>query len=249
MVFSNKLAFLAVASLLCNSTIAAITPPHLPTYDELPSRGRRLRRGNDDIGPTSFNDAPPPPAILEPMIPPDVNGHELSVLELDKDVTLAWAATTDGAAGGKKKRDAAVLSQAEFKFAYPAVALDHSELITQVQCSTNDGELTAKMTDAAYEFAKKNWASAKDVLFVTAVDSCGLKDANAYFHAKSLTFSDSDKSFTAKGGPTGYRDIAVDMKLNWGDAGSHNLRRAADKRYVSTYIRRLHLRHKWFNKR
>lgn len=221
---------MALSALLISSTAVAVTPPH---WSKLAGpRGRLASRENDAIGPTSFKDTPPAPTILEPMIPPSIDEDALTVLELDKEVTLAWAATADGAAGGKTKREAAVLSQAEFKFAYPAVALDHSELVTEVQCTKNDDQLTAKMTDKAYKYAKKNWASAKDILFVTAVDSCGLKEANAYFHATSLTFNDSDKSFTAKGGATGYRNIAEDMKLNWGDAGSHNLKRAADKRYL-----------------
>lgn len=214
---------MALAALLCSSSVSAAAQSDIPHF-----RTRHSRR--DGAQPSTNPEDPPAPAVLEPVIPPDVNEDALSVLALDKAVTLAWAGSTDGVNGPKIKRETAVLSQANFEFAYPAVALDHSTFVTGVSCSA--GKISATLSSAAYTYAKKKWPATGDILFVTAADGCGLKDSNEYFHAKSITFSDSDKTFTATGGPAKYKDIAVHMNLKWGDAGSYKLKRAVDKRHV-----------------
>jgi hypothetical protein len=224
MFFSKSVASVALAALLCSSTVTAAIDPDVPHI-----RARHSRR--DGSTPNTDPENPPAPALLEPVIPPEVNEDALSVLALDKTVKLAWAGSTDGVKNRRVKRETAVLSQANFEFAYPAVALDHSAFVTSVTCS--GGKITATMTSAAYTYAKKNWPAKGDLLFVTASDGCGLKDANEYFHAKSITFSDATKTFTATGAPAKYKDVAVHMNLKWGDAGSYKLKRAVDRRHVS----------------
>lgn len=70
-------------------------------------------------------------------------------------------------------------------------------------------------------------------MFITAADGCGLDHANDFFLTEHIDFSDSDSSFSAAGGSTGYRDIAKKFDLQWGDVGTHDLRRSVDKRSVS----------------
>jgi len=172
-----------------------------------------------------------PLANLEPVIPPDVNQDALSTLTLAKDVKLAWAGSpVDSGTKGMLKRAGAVLTQAAFTFAYPTVPLDHSSFISGVSCSGNT--LTGTLTSSAYAFVKKQWSGASDVLFVTSVDGCGAKDANDFFHATKVTFSDSGKTFSAVGSSAGYQSVSINMNLKWGDVGTHTLKRAISKRDV-----------------
>lgn len=215
---------LAIAALLYSSVSNAAPHP----ADSSPANPGHSRRDAPGVG-SSSEDAPP--ALLEPVIPPDVNEDALSVLALDTKVTLAWAGSTNGDSQRRAfKRDTAVLSQANFEFAHPTVALDHSTFVTSVTCS--GGKLFATLSNSAYIYAKKKWPTTGDILFVTAADGCGLSNTNEYFHAKSIAFSDADKTFTATGSPAQYKDIAIRMNLKWGDAGNHNLKRAVDKRHV-----------------
>lgn len=173
-------------------------------------------------------------ATLEPVVPPDVKQDDLATLTLDTQVRLAWAGSTTGATSRKRfKRDGAILTQADFTFKYPTVPIDHSSFITGVSCSS--GILTGVLTDKAYAFARKQWAGVSDIVFVTSVDGCGLDNADEFFHAKSITFSDSNKSFSAKGSSARYKTITDHMNLKWGDIGTSNLKRAADQKDVRSH--------------
>lgn len=173
-------------------------------------------------------------ATLQPVIPPDVNQDALSTLLLGTNVTLAWAGAPNSTAGSKRKlkRDEGVLSTATFTFKYPTVPLDHSNFISNVACSGNT--LTAVLTDAAYTFAKSRWASVSDIVFVTSVDGCGMDNANDFFHATSISFSDSTKSFSATGASAGPKDVSTYMVLEWGAVpASTKLKRSSTKEEVS----------------
>lgn len=184
---------------------------------------------NTNSDSTSTNGA----ATLEPVVPPDVNQDALSALLLGTNVTLAWAGSPNSTAGSKRKlkRDEGVLSQATFTFKYPTVPLDHSNFISGVACSGNT--LTGVLSSQAYTYAKSKWAGVTDLVFVTSVDGCGMDNANDFFHATSITFIDSTKSFSATGASAGPKDVTSYMALEWGAVGAAKLKRAADKRDVS----------------
>lgn len=186
----------------------------------------------DDPG-TSGADGPT--ASLEPVVPPEVNPDALSILALGTHVNLAWAGSpADTGTKGMLKRAGAVLTQAAFTFAYPTVPLDHSSFVSGISCSGNT--LTGTLTSSAYAYAKKQWSGAADIVFVTSVDGCGAKDANDFFHATKIVFSDAGKTFSATGSSAGYKSVATKMQLKWGDIGTHKLKRAIDKRDVSSRV-------------
>lgn len=213
------LAFLALPALLfCRHANA------VPTFT---TSGPRTR----DVTDTNAT-ASTPPAILEPVIPPDVDVTDFSILALDKAVTLAWAGSPESSKPRRSlKRDTGILAQTNMTFRYPVVPLDQSVYVSGVSCSS--GTLKATLTSAAYTYAKKAWTGAARIVFVTAADGCGSDHANDMFLATSISFSDSNFSFSAAGSSASYKDVAVKMNLQWGDVGTHNLRRAVDKRSVS----------------
>jgi hypothetical protein len=214
----RNIASFALAAFLFSGSSAAAHHAKAPRFD-------RRQESSSSVNGTTTS--------LEPVVPPDVNEDALSILALDTNVTLAWAGSTSGASSGSKrmlKRDGGVFSSAAFTFAHPAVPLDHSSYISGVACS--DGSLTGVLIDSAYAYAKKQWTGASNILFVTSVPGCGMDDANEFFHATSITFDDSQKTFTAKGSSTGYKDVAVHMNLKWGDVGAMKLKRTVDKREV-----------------
>ncbi|KAK0384807.1 hypothetical protein NLU13_7285 [Sarocladium strictum] len=235
MILPSSSAALAVATLLCSSFALAAPSNEAPRVQT--ARVSRADDGGNDGGNNGNDNAQsdaipvntPPPVILEPIVPPEVKETDLSIFDLDKNVTLAWAGATSGAAPGSKfKREAAVLTQGDFKFQYPTIALDHSSLVDKISCS--GGQLSVVLKPDAYSYAKGQWASVKTLLLVTGVDGCGVKDANEYFKATAINFSDKDFSFTAQGSSVNYKDVVLDMKLQWGDAGNQPLKRAVDKR-------------------
>jgi hypothetical protein len=178
---------------------------------------------------------------LEPIVPPSVDQDDLFVLSLATNITLAWAgspsnSSTDSSPQRRMlKRDGAILSQAATTFAYPTIPLDHSSFVFDVSCTK--GSLTATLSDNAYGFAKKEWTGAPNIVFVTSVDGCGLDNQNDFFHATSISFSDSNKSFTATGSSAAFKDVALDLNLQFGSAGTAPVKRAADKRDVSVIYR------------
>ncbi|KAF7557303.1 hypothetical protein G7Z17_g850 [Cylindrodendrum hubeiense] len=214
MFFTKYLASFALATLLlCGSSSAT------PQFESEPIRPLDSR---DD--PNSDKSA-----ILEPVVPPGVDEDDLGTLALGTRVVLAWAGSKVGSSSQRKlKRDGAVFSEASFKFAYPTIPLDYSSYISGISCS--GGRLTSTLTPAAYKFAKKNWSGKGKLVFITSVDGCGSDNTNDLFLAKSITFSDSKRTFTAQGSSAGYRDVATNLNLKWGDLGTLNLKRAVDKR-------------------
>jgi hypothetical protein len=191
----------------------------------------RLERRDDP----STSGADGPTASLEPVVPPEVNPDALSILALGTHVNLAWAGSpAETGTKGMLKRAGAVLTQAAFTFTYPTVPLDHSSFVSSISCSGNT--LTGALTSSAYTYAKKQWSGASDIVFVTSVDGCGTKDANDFFHATKVIFSDGGKTFSATGSSAGYKSVATHMSLTFGDVGTHKLKRAVDKRDVSACL-------------
>ena len=106
--------------------------------------------------------------LLEPVVPPEINEQDLSVLSLATDLPLTWSGSATTTKRGLKKRDGAVLTRAKFTFRYPTVALDHSAFVTGIKCS--GGSLSGTLTAAAYTFAKAQWTKASNIVYVTSVD-------------------------------------------------------------------------------
>ena len=176
---------------------------------------------------------------LEPVVPPSVDQRSLDTLALDTNIILAWAGSAAGSDSKRMmKRDDGIYSSASLTFKYPTIPLDHSDLISNVACS--GGSLTGTISANAYAYAKKEWADAGTILFVTSVNGCGMDYANEFFEATSITFSDGNKTFTAQGISTGPKESATHMNLQWGNVGSMNLKRAADKVDVRTLTLLLH---------
>jgi hypothetical protein len=187
------------------------------------------RRDDADATASSDNST-----TLEPVVPPAVDPKDFSIFELDTNVMLAWAGSPGSEPGSKRmrRRDDGVFSQANFTFQYPVVPLDHSKFVSTVTCTT--GTLTGVISStAAYNYAKSQWKDGKKILFITSADGCGEDHSNDLFLAKSITFADDTKTFTAKGDSTEYKEVYEHFSLKWGPLGTLNVRRALDKRAVS----------------
>ncbi|KAM0074741.1 hypothetical protein ACKRZS_013238 [Fusarium odoratissimum] len=165
--------------------------------------------------------------ILHPVIPPAIDPEDLDILKLDTSVTLAWARPTTQ---HKRKRSDGIFSQANLTFAYPTIPLDYSNYVSDISCKV--GRLTARLSDGAYDLAKSAWKGKGPIILVTAVDGCGDDDTNEFFITKSITFSDKDHTFTAKGLSVGYRDVVTHFDLAWGNVGTLKLKRSMDKRDI-----------------
>lgn len=217
------------AALLLGNPVSAAPQAHEARYPNVPRLDSRDDSSNSTTNGTKTS--------LEPIVPPTVDPEDLFVLSLATNVTLAWAGSPDNSSTDsspqrrKLKRDGGILSQALMTFAFPTIPLDHSLFVTDVSCTK--GSLTGTLSDNAYGFAKKEWAGVADIVFVTSVDGCGLDNQNDFFHAKSLSFSDSNKSFTATGSSAAFTDVAEHLNLKWGNIGSTQAKRAVDKRDVS----------------
>ena len=228
--FSSKaVSYLALATLLFFESSSA-RHSHHPRHnrrDDSSSSGNTTS-SSADVTSSSGNSTS---TSLQPVVPPSVNQDALDVLALGTNVTLAWAGSPTGSNSRRLlKRDGGVFSAASFTFAYPTVPLDHSNYISNVSCST--GSLTASLDDDAYSFAKKEWSGAGNIVFVTSADGCGQDDVNDMFKATSITFYDSDQTFTAQGSSIGYMEAATHMNLQWGSIGTASVKRAVDKRDV-----------------
>ncbi|KAL4727835.1 hypothetical protein ACLX1H_004524 [Fusarium chlamydosporum] len=187
---------------------------------------RLKRRDGEGVSTLSENST-----ALEPVVPPEVDPKDLSIFALDTHVMLAWAGTPSSEPGTRRmrKRDDAIFSQANFTFKYPVIPLDHSTFVSTITCSK--GALSGVISNsAAYNYAKTQWKGNKKIIFITSTDGCGEDHANDLFLAQSVDFSDSTKTFTAKGASTEYVDVFEKFTLNWGPIGTLNVRRALDKR-------------------
>jgi hypothetical protein len=228
--FSAKgVASLGLAALLFCSPSSAAPHSNEAGYPNVPRLNSR-----DDLNSNSTTNGTK--ASLEPIVPPSVNQNDISVLSLTTNVTLAWAGSAANSTAGSSpqrmlKRDGGIFSQALMTFAYPTIPLDHSSYVSGVSCS--NGSLTGTLSDSAYSFAQEEWTGATDIVFVTSVDGCGLDNQNDFFHATSITFSDSNKSFTAIGSSSAIKSVTAHLNLKWGDIGTLQVKRAIDKRDVS----------------
>ena len=171
-------------------------------------------------------------AVLEPIVPPEVDPTDLSLFALNPVSTLAWAGSTNSSNSKRMlKRDTGILSQANITFHYPSIPLDQSAYVSGISCSP--GTLTATLTQTAYTYAKKAWKGASHIIFITAADGCGVDKANDFFLTDSIVFSDGDHSFKALGSSSTYQNVTQRFNLQWGDVGTYDLRRSVDKRSVS----------------
>lgn len=119
-------------------------------------------------------------------------------------------------------------------FAYPTIPLDCSNYVSDISCKV--GRLTAILSDGAYGLAKSAWKGKGPLILVTAVDGLSDDDTKEFFITKSITFSDKDHTFTAKGLSVGYRDVITYFDLAWGNVGNLKLKRSMDKGDVSSII-------------
>ncbi|KAJ4246346.1 hypothetical protein NW762_013697 [Fusarium torreyae] len=220
MIFSHNLAFFALTSFFLSISSAA------------PNRDLPLISRRDDSSPAINSTASDGNnTTLEPVVPPAVDPRDLSILALDTKVVLAWAGSPSSQPGSRRmrKRDDGIFSQANFTFRYPVIPLDHSTYVTDVSCSK--GSLTGTISSTtAYNYAKAQWKGAGKILFITSVDGCGDDHSNDLFLSRSITFSDSTKTFTAQGSSSDYGDVYERFSLKWGALGTLNVRRAIDKR-------------------
>lgn len=231
MLSPGGIASLALSTLLFTTT--AIAKPQF-----FGSRSDRPHERRDDL-PTGAGNTTvvsnETQAILDPVIPPDVNPDDLSILNLDHQATLTWAGTsadnTTSATPRLLRREGAVFTQANLTFNFPVIPLDHSSFVSGVSCT--GGQLTATLSDKAYTYAKKLWSRADTLVFVTSADSCGVDSADDFFKASSVSFSDASKTFTASGASQPIQNVAKNMNLKWGDLGPRSVKRAIDKRDVS----------------
>lgn len=225
MLFTRELA-----SLLLLSTLSTAAPSFTSSQ-----RSRFDTRDVAEVNATS-SDTNTTAAVLEPVLPPQVNPTDLSILALDPLATLAWAGSTNSSNTKRElDRDSGILSQANVTFLYPSVPLDQSALVSGISCAP--GTLTATLSKTAYTYAKKAWKGASQIVFITAADGCGVDKANDFFLTNSIEFSDSDNTFKALGSSSAYQNVTKHMSLKWGDIGTHDLRRSVDKRSVSMVSR------------
>lgn len=73
----------------------------------------------------------------------------------------------------------------------------------------------------------------KNLIFITAADTCGPDDWNDYFNAISVTFVDATRSFTATQSPPGQGGIVNSFDFVWGDVGAQKIKRTVTKQDVS----------------
>ncbi|KAL5383437.1 hypothetical protein PMIN06_005727 [Paraphaeosphaeria minitans] len=218
MLFTKELASLV---LLCGVSTA------VPTF----TSSQRTRVDSRDIAEVDATSSSTnsTTAILEPVLPPEVDPTDLSILALDPTSILAWAGSTNSSKSKPMlKRDTGVLSQANITFQYPSIPLDQSAFVSGVSCSS--GTLTATLTKAAYTYAKKAWKGVSHIVFITAADGCGMDKANDFFVTNSIDFSNSDNAFKASGSSASYQNVTQSFNLRWGDIGTYDLRRSVDKR-------------------
>lgn len=207
--------------LLCGSSYAA---PQV--YVRESAESLSLDRRQDSSNSTDNSTTTP---ILEPVVPPNVNPADLSILTLDNNVNLAFGGTlVAGADRSKAKRADGVYAAANLTLQYPTVPLDHSLFVSNIACS--GGVLTGTLSSNAYGFAKPSWSKAANIIFITAVDGCGKDSENHLFHATSVTFSDTDSTFSATGSSVSYSDVVANLNVQWGAVPASNLRRSRDKR-------------------
>ncbi|GIZ49731.1 hypothetical protein CKM354_001275800 [Cercospora kikuchii] len=234
MAFSlQRITLAATILLLCTTSSAA---PQSSSNAQFYHRDRYERdtTNNNGTSSTAGSNTSNGTTFLEPVIPPQVDDSVLLNLAPTTSVSLAWAgAGADSTPGSTQKRvmkrDGALLATADLGFKWPAITLDHSAYVSGVSCS--NGVLTGTLTSQAYSYAKKKWPTHSDLVFITAADTCGPDNANVYFHATSLSFADPGLAFTAQGTPAiNITDVTISMVLQWGDIGTHNLRRSLTKR-------------------
>ncbi|KAH8654601.1 hypothetical protein BGZ60DRAFT_568402 [Tricladium varicosporioides] len=132
--------------------------------------------GNQTISPsarytfanrTSSSSGPTPaPAVLIPANPPGINPLDPIVLQPNQSVSLFFQQPA-----ASNSSDVAVASVSIPKMAYPAVVLDHSQLISEVICDENTLQMKF-LHSSALGVAERSWTMPKFIMMAFH-DKCG----------------------------------------------------------------------------
>ena len=175
-----------------------------------------------------------PATTLEPVLPPDNDPEDFSILSPDPQLNLYYGGVPNTTLSKRADTDSAILVNLDFTFLHPSVPLDYSSFISGVACSDNNTLTGVFSTSSAYSYGKKAWTGLNNVLLITSADGCGADNQNDVFLANSITFSDGDLSFTATGAEYLVRDVAKTSDITWGNVTPKKLRKRAYRRGVGS---------------
>jgi hypothetical protein len=173
-----------------------------------------------------------PSTTLEPVLPPDDDPDDFSILNPDPNAVLYYGGVPNTTVSKRDDADAGILVDLDIKFLYPSVPLDHSSFISGIACSGDNTLSGVFSTQAAYDFGKKNWADLQKLILISSAEGCGMDSQNDVFLATSVTFTDSDLAFTATGSEQLIKDVAETTTIEWGNTAPQKLRKRAHKRGV-----------------
>ncbi|CAG8979487.1 hypothetical protein HYALB_00011891 [Hymenoscyphus albidus] len=137
----------------------------------------------------------PEPAILSPAIPPGLDRHDPIVLQPNTSVSLFYQSPAPTNAS-----DVAVASVDIPKMAYPAVVLDHSALVTHVDCDPNNLRMKFLHSNGL-EAAKAHWSNMPKFVMMSFHDKCGQASQTGerdYLLVHELEFNHEDLTAAAK---------------------------------------------------
>jgi hypothetical protein len=192
-----------------------------------------LSKRQDATAATASIPADQPVQTLEPVLPPDNDPEDFSILNPDPRLSLYYGGLSDGSTVSKRDDiDTGILVNLDFKFLHPSVPLDYSVFISGVSCA-DDGTMTGVFsTEEAYNFGKNAWTGLDNILLITAAAGCGADSQNDVFLAHTVTFSDDDLSFTASGTENLVKDVAETSDITWGNVVPAKLRKRSYKKRV-----------------
>lgn len=170
----------------------------------------------DNTSSNSTDSVAPDAVVLQPVVPPAVDGDSLQVLTPSPNITLYYQ--TPPSAASRKRDTAAAAVQLDFRFKYPAVALDHSNSIDNVSC-TDTTILASFGDDTGFDQAVKTWSTkgTQQYVLITSTVGCGSNDTqNGYFITNSTNFDRSSLSVTAAGSFVASNETFNSFSLTWG---------------------------------
>lgn len=155
-------------------------------------------------------------APLEPVVPPAVDTKSPAVLKPKTAVQLYFQSS----ATSQKRDNQAVAAQVLFNFRYPAVPLDHSDLIAGIVCT--DTTVKATFNDSTgFQQAQSSWPTKSTFLLITNTAGCGSDDSqNGYFVATTAAFDSGSSSVTAQGTFQRLNQTYADVTITWGQANT-----------------------------
>lgn len=192
-----------------------------------------------DVTSSTIPDAPT--TTLEPVLPPDNDPEDFSILSPDPKLNLYYGGVPEANLNKRADSDTGILVNLDFTFLHPSVPLDYSSFISGVSCGDNNTLTGVFSTAAAYAYGKKAWTGLGNLLLITSADGCGADNQNDVFLANSVTFSDGDLSFTATGAEHLVRDVAEKSDITWGNVTPKKLRKRAYRRGVSSSSRAIQI--------